>query len=171
MKTIDLETFITDELTKDTVDSVCMLLKEDKVLLDKLFHLITEGNSKIQWRSAWVFEHVYAMKPSVIAPYLDTILKIFPSLPNNGVRRHLSKILFLINVSDKVDGTFINTCFEWLRAEEVPVAVKVYCMDILYQVVERYPELREELKITLQTYLPHNTAGFKCRAKKTLAKL
>ncbi len=171
MNTIELKSFLTEELNKNTVEQVCLLLKEDKDLLDELFQLMTERSSKLQWRAAWVFEHVYLLDPSLVGPYIETILDIYPSLPNNGVRRHVSKILSLINVSDKVDGNFINTCFDWIREEDVPVAVKVYCMDMLFQVVQIYPDLKEELKLTLETYLPHNSPGFKSRAKKILAKL
>ncbi len=171
MKDFELEEFLTDRISKSTVEEACNYVINNRALLGELFHLMTKGPAKIQWRAAWLFETVYMGNPSLINPYLETILNLFPNLPNNGIRRHISKILSLINISDKVDGIFINTCFEWIRDENVPVAVKVYCMDLLFQVVEIYPELRDELKLTLETYLPHNSAGFKSRAKKILAKL
>ncbi len=167
----DIESFLTERASKETIGSVCQQILKDQFLLDELFDLIFHGSAKLQWRAAWAFEHVYLLNPQVVTKYLPTILESFHFLPNTGVRRHLTKILSLVNVSDMVDGNFINTCFDWIRSEEVPVAVKVYCMELLFQVVQKYPDLKEELKITIETYMPHNSAGFKSRGKKILAKL
>ena len=44
-------------------------------------------------------------------------------------------------------------------------------MQVLYNVCQKEPDLANELKIVIEEFLPHGTAGFKSRGGKILKKL
>jgi len=48
------------------------------------------------------------------------------------------------------------------------VAVKVHAMQIIYQHVLIYPELKEELSTVIRDQLENNTVGFKSRGMRLL---
>jgi tRNA-dihydrouridine synthase len=144
---------------------------ENPYLIAPLYHLIHSDKPKIQWHAAWVFEHIFIAKPEIIKPYLKEIVSEFHTIENNSVKRHFAKILSLTDINNMANGIFINTCFEWLKSELISVAVKAHCMQILFHLTLKYPDLKPELRIVLEEQIPFNSAGFKSRAQKILKQL
>ncbi|MCW3787631.1 hypothetical protein [Plebeiibacterium sediminum] len=140
-------------------------------LIEELYHLIFTCDKKEQWKAAWLFEHVYLEDKTIIRPFLKDMIKRFPNLQSDGVKRHFSKMLAYSDINNLLDGNFINICFDWLISEKIPVAVKANCMHILYNATKVYPELKPELKMILEEQFDNNTAGFKSRAKKILKEI
>ena len=65
----------------------------------------------------------------------------------------------------------INTCFKFLESPTEALAVKVFSMTVLSNFAKQYPEIVPEIKIVIEDQLPHQSAGFKSRAKKVLKDL
>ena len=65
----------------------------------------------------------------------------------------------------------INTCFKFLESSTEALAVKVFSMTVLSNLAKQYPEIVPEIKIVIEDQLPHQSAGFKSRAKKVLKDL
>ncbi len=144
---------------------------ENPYLIEPLYHLIQSDKPKLQWHAAWVFEHIFIAKPEIIKPYIKEIVSEFHTIENNGVKRHFAKILSLTDINNMATGIFINTCFEWLKSELIPVAVKAHCIQILFHLTQKYPDLKAELRIVLEEQIPFNSVGFKSRARKILKQL
>jgi len=140
-------------------------------LIDELYHLIFSSDIKEQWRAAWLFEHIFLENEDLVQPFLKDMIRQFPTITNDGVKRHFSKILAFSDINEILDGEIINTCFEWILSEKIPVAVKANCMHILYNATKKYPELKPELQIVLEEQFHNNTSGFKSRAKKILKEI
>ena len=51
------------------------------------------------------------------------------------------------------------------------MAVKVFAMSVLSQLVDGVPELSQELRIIIEDQLPYASAGFISRARKVLKDL
>ncbi|MCK5279227.1 MAG: hypothetical protein KAQ62_19445, partial [Cyclobacteriaceae bacterium] len=58
-----------------------------------------------------------------------------------------------------------------LNSGKEPVAVKVFAMTVLFNIVQVYPELSEELEISIEEQMPFCSAGFKSRGRKVLKAL
>ncbi len=144
---------------------------ERPYLIEELYKLIFQYNIKEQWKAAWLFEHIYLEDKRLINPYLKNMIQQFPNLESDGVKRHFSKILAYSEINHLLDGCFINTCFDWILSEKIPVAVKANCMHILYNATKIYPELKPELKIVIEEQFNNNSAGFKSRARKILKEI
>ncbi|MCW3804828.1 hypothetical protein [Plebeiibacterium marinum] len=139
--------------------------------IESLYHLIYDVKPKLQWRAAWIFEHIFHEDPTLIKPYLKDIINQLPSIKSDGVKRHFTKILSFSDIEGLITGETINTCTDWIISEKIAVAVKAHCMQILYNATQTYPELKTELKLILEEQIINNTAGFKSRAKKILKKM
>lgn len=135
------------------------------------FEMMGNDSNKKAWKAAWVLDHVYLEKPDLINDYIDTMIMLFMQSHCDGTRRILGKLLSLNDITDRVDGNFVNTCFDMLISETVAVAVKVHAMQLLFNISQTYPELRAELKLILEEQMPNNTVAFKARAKRLLRKL
>jgi hypothetical protein len=56
-------------------------------------------------------------------------------------------------------------------SEIYPVAVKVHAMQIAFNHVLIYPDLRDELETIIRDQMDHNTAGFYVRGKMILKQM
>ena len=166
-----LKEHIQTKANKTETLSLTRYILDHPHLISELYHLIFNCNKKEQWKAAWLFEHVYLEDNTIIQPFLKDMIKQFPCLQSDGVKRHFSKMLAYSDINNLLDGNFINVCFDWLISEKIPVATKANCMHILYNATKIYPELKPELKMILEEQFDHNTAGFKSRAKKILKEI
>jgi hypothetical protein len=162
-----------EKFIKNPVSKLYVLSLRDRVLakpslIPVLYEFMFSSDKQIQWRSAWVLDHVHDEQAELVNPLLPKMVRDFPKFTNDGVKRHIAKILSLSNLGKLANGDLINTSFEWLMKEQTPIAVKVHCMQILYNICDTYPDLKPELRLVIEELLPNQSAGFKSRAKKLL---
>jgi hypothetical protein len=65
----------------------------------------------------------------------------------------------------------LNYCFDLVLSHEAPVAVRMFSMTMLLEIVKREPELKSELKESLEFILPHAQKGLLSATRKTLSAL
>ena len=63
-------------------------------------------------------------------------------------------------ISEKHHGILAEHCFSLLRSGFSAIAVKAYSMEILYKLVLKYPELRNELSATINMLQPEGLQVF-----------
>ena len=74
-------------------------------------------------------------------------------------------------ISEKNHGILADHCFGLLRSGFSAIAIKAYSMEILYRLVLKYPELRNELAATISMLQPEGSAGIVSRGRQILKKL
>ena len=76
-----------------------------------------------------------------------------------------------IELPEKYHGEIMDMCFRYLESPAESLAVRIFSMSVVTNLVKYYPEIKAELKLIIEDQLPHQTAGFKSRAKKVLKQL
>lgn len=140
-------------------------------LIRALLELTSSSDSKVAWRSAYLLDKIHDENPQSITPLLDTIIEKTVHTQNFSIKRHFLRILTQYDLHKRASGSFINACFKWIHNENVKVAVKVHAMQLLYNLSLHYPELKQELKATLEELPAHISPGIRNRAQKLLTKI
>ncbi len=60
----------------------------------------------------------------------------------------------------------IQICFDFILSPTESIAVKAHALELLSKFIKQYPELKAELKATIEHQLPKTTAAFHARAKR-----
>ncbi|WP_066627850.1 hypothetical protein [Labilibacter marinus] len=136
-----------------------------------LIQLMAEMKQHKHWKAAWILDHVYQENHALIPPYIDDMMAMFSQSSTGSILRITGKLLSFHDITNRVDGNFINRCFDLIISPQTPVAIKVHAMQLAFNISEEYPELKPELKIILQDQLSLGTGGFKSRAKKLIKEL
>jgi hypothetical protein len=154
------------EMAADVID-------EDPNIFHEAFELIFQNKYKISARASRVIYFFAARNPEMIKPYLSRIIAALPVIDNNSILQNLLKILTEHPLPDdeEILGLLLNKCFEFIDSVETKPAVKVYSLDILYNLSLIFPDIREELFQTIEKQIPQSSAGFKTRGEKMLEKL
>ena len=113
---------------------------------------------------------------SILFPFSDLLIGLAGDYSGPSGKRALSKILVnyvkdpKFQLKPQQKEKIITICFNWLISEE-KVAVKVFCIEILYVLSVEHTWTNDNLKAILNKDYNSQSAGYKARARKILKKL
>ncbi|HDR67849.1 MAG TPA: hypothetical protein ENN61_02235 [Bacteroidaceae bacterium] len=152
-------------------DYLVSVIGDSKDAFRKFFDMIFDEPDPIAWRAAWVVDGCDENNPSLTEKYLTKIIRELPSLKSEGARRSLMKLLCRHAIPENYRGILVDLCFQYLRSEIHTVAVKVYAMQIIFNLSQIYPELSHELITVIEDQFINNSAGFRAKGAKIIRQL
>ena len=138
----------------------------DKQKFDALMQLFLYDEYRVSQRAAWPVSLIIEKHPELAKKYLPKMLDNLKNPVHDAVRRNTVRILYHIDIPEKLHAQVLDICFAFVQKRETSVAVKSFSIDILDKLSKQYPEIKNEIKILIDDQLPTATAAFKSRAKK-----
>lgn len=138
---------------------------------ETLAEMALYGEDPLAWRAAWVLDSTDEVHPGMASDHIRKIVRSLPDLQSRGVLRSLLRLLCRYEIRKEDQGRLIDLCFTYLTSELYPVAVKVHAMQILYQHVLLYPEMKDELVTVIEDQLENNSVGFRARASRLISQM
>jgi len=169
----ELESMILAGNSRFNVDLVANFIGTNEELFKELIELTHRGDKPIAQRASWIMTVVTDKYPWMILPYLNEITDKLPkySLIHPALARNTLRQLAQIEIPEELMGKLFDCCYNFLIDTKQPVAIRVYSMQVLFNISVKEPELQGELKLILETYLNESSAGFMSRAGKLLKKM
>ncbi len=160
------------EHTKAMSDRVSGYVGKNPTRFKELVEVFLKGPYRITQRAVWPMGDCIKNHPDLIKPHLKQIIKKLETQGiHHSVKRNVVRLLQFIDVPKSLQGTVATICFEFLSNPKEPIAIRVFSMTVLANLSHQYPAIIPELKLMIEDQLPHQTAGFKNRAKKILKAL
>lgn len=142
---------------------------DNEALFDELMIHFFSNEYRVTQRAAWIMTHCTEKRPFLINPHLE---KMVYNLKNEkihvAVKRNTVRLLQNVDLPEDLMGTAADCCFNFLADPNEAVAVRIFSMSILYELCKKEPDLADELRIIIEEFMPHGTAGFRSRGKKIL---
>lgn len=138
---------------------------------ETLVDLALLDEDPVAWRASWVLDGSDEQQPGLATPYLGKIVQSLPGLESKGSLRSLLRMLCRYDIPEEDQGLLIDLCFGYLTSELYPVAVKAHAMQIIYNHVLIYPELKEELVAVLEDQMDNNSVGFMARGRRLIKQM
>ena len=143
----------------------------DKSVFKLIYSLISSNEPKVAWRSCWIIDNATENKPELLVPFIPDIIKQFIITQNGSLKRHFTRILCRHEIPEEFLSQVVNRCFDLLSPVEA-IAVRVNAMQVLFNVSQREPGLKQELAAVLESLLEEGgSAGFISRTEKLLKQL
>lgn len=161
-----------DSLRK-TADLTAEAVGENPIFFDEVMQIALSDNIPQNWRAVRVIDLVSSKYYDLFIPYVNEIAQKFTSFRNVGQKRGLSKILikYTNKLSENNTVNLIETCFKYLMSGKEAIAVKIYCMQILYEMSKLNKDIIGELEAVILYKLDDETPAFKARARMILKKI
>lgn len=170
--TCSFENMLIIETSRRNADAIAEIIFQKHELFEDLYKVFAGNRDPVSRRAAWVLDIVSEQHPDLIASHLEEMITLLPSFNHDGLKRHSMKILARSPLPPETHlGELIKISFNWLLSACESVAVKIYCMEILYRISEAEPDLKKELADSIEWRLNEESAGFYNRGKKVLKKL
>jgi hypothetical protein len=168
---MNLEREILKEHSKRQTLKIAHSIGNSKEKFSELINLFFNGSYILSQRSSWIVSHCADSHPELIRPYLDKMISRLGKPCHDAVIRNTLRIFQTAEIPERSCGSLSDQCFKILCSQEQPVAIRTFAMTVLYRITERYPELKNELKILIQDQMPYSSPAFTSRGKKILKNL
>lgn len=169
---MNLRAEILKEHSKAQCNKIVQWVGADQKRFDELFGLFLHDEGRVVQRAAWPVSYCVEAHPALIKKHWKAMTGYLdkPKL-HDAVKRNSVRMMQFIEIPEQFHGEVMNRCFAYLESPGETLAVKVFSMTILANLARTYPEIKAELILLIEDQLPHQTAGFKSRAKKVLKQL
>ena len=158
--------------SKENTTLIVNYIGSDRERCAALMKLFLYGHYRVIQRAAWVVGDLARVQPQLVMPYLPEMVENLKRADVHvAARRNTVRFFQEIDIPEELWGEVAEICFQFLQSAEEPVAVKVFSMTVLLNIVKKVPELKDELKFAVEEQLPYGTSGFKNRGLKTLKAL
>lgn len=143
----------------------------DEKLFKQIYSLITSDEPKVAWRSCWIIDNATEFNSEMLVPLIPEIVAHLIITQNGSLKRHYTRMLCRLEIPGELLGQVVNRCFDLLSPIE-PVAVRANAMQVLFNISQREPDLKQELAVVLENLLEEGgTAGLINRAEKLIKAL
>lgn len=143
-------------------------------MLNSLLSFTFSENKKLSSRAAWILGKLADSDPEALLPFMARLIDGLTDIGNESTIRSVLRILSLTDPA-RIDsgrhGLLADYCFNVLNSGFSSIGVRAYSMEILYNLVQIYPELTNELVLSLSLIRESDSAGIRARGRIILKKL
>ena len=159
------------EISRKNTDYIAQYVGNNPELFNQLIDILFNGSSPLPHRASWVVTTISDRYPELVRPYLKKMVSHIEKFDHSGIRRNLLRYIAEENIPKALQGKLYDVCYGWLHSRSEPPAVKVHCMQILFNISEQEPDLRKELKLIIEELTEHESAAIKSRSRQLMRKL
>ncbi len=147
------------------------ILKQ-KIPLKELFPILYLEHPT-STRFSWLLGDISVIDPSKSKEIVLEGFKNFDRIKILNFDRTLAKQCLVCGngLPEKLEGEIVDRLFYWLNKHEISVSTKYYSMMALYHLCKKYPDLKNELMVSIEEQASLNTKNFKNCASKLLTKM
>lgn len=154
--------------SRSYTDFVADIVNKRPELVSELWEIYLAVEEPVSRRAAWIIDTASEDKPEWVEPFLPSLIQKLPLFNHDGLKRHALRIIARMPFPENTDADLLNKCFEWLLAPAESVAVKMYCIQILYRLSETEPDILQELYDTIEFQMTDATPGFRSIGSKLM---
>ncbi len=142
---------------------------EKDIDLKHLSNLL-KGEPKIASRYLWLLSDIGIFNPNKLFTALPYLFDLCNQL-DPIYKRSFASFWLYAGVPIENEGAAVELLFQLLISTETNVTIKARAMLVLFKLTEKYPELKNELKLCLKDQMDKYSVSFKKRVIKVLNKL
>ena len=167
---MDLRTQLLQAHSKENCDFIVSWVGNNQKRFDELFSLFISDENRIVQTSSWPLSYCVEAYPNLIKKHFTSLLKNIKQQRHDAVKRHTLRMLQFVSIPKKHQGEVMNMCFDFIQNISEKPTTKVFSMVVLENLAKLYPKIKDELRLIIEIQMPHESVGFKSRAKKMISK-
>ncbi|MGG9971967.1 hypothetical protein ACQ33O_09265 [Ferruginibacter sp. SUN002] len=167
MALFSLREELVKEHSKAQCNKIVAWVGSDQKRFDELFTHFSGKELKLVKMAAWPMSYCVQEHPALIKKHFTDIINILSKEKLiDAVKRNSLRALQCVDIPEKYEGQLMDLCFKYAAAPEEPIAVRVFALNVLSNLVKKYPEILPEIKLLIEENENHQTAAFKSVANK-----
>lgn len=168
----NLESLLVKGINKNDIAALAQAAGTDEHMFLHLLDVIENGAQTPAMKAAWVIGTMSDQGAlELIDKYAERIYQLATEKPVGGVVRELMKALIAANLSENLQGRFLDFCFKQLMRMDVDVALKYNSNKYILKSLKQYPELKDEFLTILESQLDSHNDAWKKYTSRIIAQL
>ena len=156
------------ELSKGQTLALVDHIGSDPERMADLMRFFLGGDDRAHQRAGWVASHVADVRPQLLIPYQEELLKKIDHPGHPGIRRNALRVLCRLSLPEELWGEAYDRATGVLANPRLPVALHRFAMELAWNICQEVPELAEELRILIDDGMEHGSPGFTSYGGKVL---
>lgn len=159
----------------ETWDTITLLKSDwegNTAYIPDLMDIALAGDDRLSWRAAWVAEKINDRHPGILLPWIGPVTTALHHLNHSGKKRQFLKLISMYPIAQEHRAFLVDYCLETLDQRTDPPGVKAHAMQIMYNISQDEPGLKEELLQIMEYVIElDESAGITARARKIAGQL
>src|SRR5574344_82073 len=142
---------LSSRIGKTDIQQICHQCQgPNNPLIEELYSLMFDSDKRVSDNAAWVMSHIDDEKKGILQYHInDLIAEAMRTNSESKCRIILTMLRKLKFSADSIDGDFLDFCLASIVDFSKPVGIRAMCIYLAYEQCRFYPELIEELRLTL----------------------
>jgi len=145
------------------------IIIEQDIDLKELAGLL-HSEKKIATRFLWMLSRVGMINPGKLFASLPFLLEFSKDL-DLYYRTSFANFWLIAGIPPENEGKVIELSFGWLLSPGINITIKARAVLVLFKLTEKYPELKNELRLCIIDQKDKYSKDFQKRAEKILREL
>lgn len=152
---MNLEAELEREHSRRQADKIAAWVGGNAKRFAELFAIFQSGRPLLQQRAGWPLSGCCAEHPQAILPHFPELLALAAkSGLHEAVHRNVFKILESCPLPEEWHGEIYEAALRAARDPAMPPGGKSYAITVLRRLTDLYPELLEEVRLSLRELRP-----------------
>lgn len=169
---MNLRDLLLQEHSKKQTLKIAKIIGNNSSLFAEAMNLFFANEYQVTQRCAAVINACFENYPQLLQPYLKPLIKNLEKKGlHDAVKRNTVRMLQFIDIPKNLQGLAFENCMKLLLSAEEAIAIKVFSMTVLVNICKTEPDLKNEIKLAIETQLPYASKGYISRSKVLLTQL
>lgn len=142
---------------------------ENKIDLRNCFELF-RSDHKTASRFQWLLSDIGLIEPPFLKALLPDLMNYCEEM-NETEKTCFANYWLIGGLPEEDESVAMDLCFKWLMDPKINVTIKGRAMNVLFGLMKKYPDIRIELKLCLESLLNKYSEGFERRINHLLLKI
>ena len=158
---MDLKAALLVEHSKNQASFIADYIVNNPSRLNDFMDILFGSEYILTQRAAFVLSVISEKKPDLIQSYAnDLIHHLSGKNLHPAVKRSSLRLLEKLNIPYEQAGNLIDICYRFLNSNKEPVAIQIYAMVLIGNFARIYPELKQELILTIDDKWDYSSPAF-----------
>lgn len=165
---MDLNTKLSERIGMEDINEILLLIRQNDKKKQELYELVVGEDETIAYHAAWIFTHLSPDEHQWLYERQDALIGKLLRCKHKGLKRLLLSLLYKQPLPNPPRVDLLDFCLERiLTVQELP-GIQSLCIKIAYELCLPIPELKQELKTTLEMMQGELSPAIRCVQKNVL---
>ncbi len=169
---MDIKKALLEEHSKYQTMKIVNYIGTSPSRFNHLMEILMGDDSLVVQRAAWVLTHCIEIQPELLQDkHYDLLIEALENPLHDAVKRNILRSIQFIEIPEEWQGYFYSKSATLAISSKEPVAVRVFALQVMFNIGKGIPELRNELWELLSDLKDHEKAGMRSRVKRLMQEI
>jgi hypothetical protein len=169
---MDIREALIQEHSKAQMLKIVAYIGNDKKKFAELMTLMLTAEYRVAQRAAYPVSYCVKTHPALISPWFGKMIKkMGDKTAHDAIRRNALRILEDIDIPEKYCGELFEISNHYLHDIKEPIAVRAFSISVMYNIAQKYPDLKNEVKHNAESLLHCGIPALESRSRNILKQI